>query len=87
MVRDWNELPLLLAREHMCALFHNCCGKTIRRGVLDGTMLAPLDPDAKRQFWRREEVQAWVEAGCPPMSEWLKRRRRGDGNEPASKAG
>lgn len=88
MVRNWNELPLLLTRKHMRSLFHDCSEKTLTRGIKSKTMLTPLDPDAKRQFWRREEVKEWVDAGCPPMSTWLKRRSpasNGDGGR--AKAG
>ena len=30
-----------------------------------------------RTLWRREELHAWVTAGCPPNAEWLKHELNG----------
>jgi predicted DNA-binding transcriptional regulator AlpA len=28
-----------------------------------------------RVLWRRTELEAWIEAGCPPRKEWQARRK------------
>jgi len=42
---------------------------SVWRGVLTGKVLKPVRI-GRSVRWRKREVQAWVEAGCPVVSKW-----------------
>jgi len=87
MVRHWNELPMVMLAEHVCEVL-TISRKTLRRRLIAETMLDPIDSEEKCKRWYRDEFKAWIEAGCPPMSIWRRKRRRpGDGDEPRARAG
>jgi hypothetical protein len=86
MFRNWSELPLVLLQEHVCAIF-DFHPRTLRRWLTQEEMLDPLKPRAKQKRWQRDEMRAWIDAGCPPMSEWRKRRREKGDDQRGSKAG
>ncbi len=60
--------PLLVTAQKSAEL----CGTSIRTWrtwCSSGTVPAPIRI-GRSLFWRREELEAWVAAGCPPRTEW-----------------
>lgn len=61
---DWSELPLILTRGHMCRLL-GCRDRTLRRKLLSGSVLPPLNEGEGNNRWLRDDVRRWIESGCP----------------------
>lgn len=60
--------PLLLDAQHTARLL-GICRAGVYRGVANGRIPAPVRI-GRRTLWRRAELLAWVNAGCPPVSRW-----------------
>lgn len=44
--------------------------RSIRRMDATGELPAPIRLSSRAVRWRRAELRAWIEAGCPPRDEW-----------------
>lgn len=63
-----NQEPLLITAEEVVELLH--VGRsTWYRHVSSGHTPAPVRL-GRSVRWRRDELLAWVAAGCPPRSKW-----------------
>ena len=48
---------------------------TVYKWLAEGRMLPPVKL-GRTSYWNREEVTAWIEAGFPPVAEWLRGRKK-----------
>ena len=62
-----DEALLLNSRE--VAKLLTVCDKTVYRMQKSGEMPEPVKI-GRAVRWGRTEIMAWVDAGCPPASEW-----------------
>ena len=67
IVRDWDNLPLILTREQMCRLLL-CSDRTLTRKLHSGRVCRPLNHGDGNNRWLRDSVRRWFEDGCPPES-------------------
>jgi predicted DNA-binding transcriptional regulator AlpA len=64
--------PLLLPVKDVLALVG--CGRTLWLSMVSsGRTPAPVRL-GRKTMWRREEILAWVEAGCPAREKWERMR-------------
>jgi predicted DNA-binding transcriptional regulator AlpA len=62
-----------LLRDHEAAALCGVGRTTWHTKQAKGEAPAPIKAMGKRR-WRRAELLAWIEAGCPPRREWDARR-------------
>ena len=60
----------LLLRDSQAAPMVGLHRGTLRRLVAQGLVPPPLHVGCST-FWRRDELLAWIDAGCPPMRRWV----------------
>lgn len=65
---DENHLPLLLTAK-AAATYLGFTRTSFYRYDITGVTPQSLHLGGRR-FWRRDELRAWVEAGCPPRHKW-----------------
>jgi len=56
----------LLDIRDVCTLLGNCSARSIYRLCDSGKMPFGLKLNGMRR-WRKSELEAWLEAGCPPV--------------------
>jgi predicted DNA-binding transcriptional regulator AlpA len=59
---------LLIGIRELSALLSRSAG-SLERDQAAGRLPAPVYVGGSRR-WRREEIEAWVAAGCPPRDRW-----------------
>jgi predicted DNA-binding transcriptional regulator AlpA len=66
---------VLLVSDDLADLL-NCSLRTLHRLNASGKLPAPIRIGTRgaRPRWRREEIEAWIVAGCPPRTEWEARK-------------
>ncbi|MEQ9379334.1 MAG: helix-turn-helix domain-containing protein [Pirellulales bacterium] len=67
-----NTVPMLLNASH-AAQFCGVSQRTWRRWDASGAMPQAITVGFSSKRWRRFELEAWIEAGCPPRVEWEQR--------------
>jgi predicted DNA-binding transcriptional regulator AlpA len=61
--------PALIDTDEMCELLH--VGRTaLWKWRSSGKIPAPLQVSRRPLYWRRREIEDWIEAGMPPRSKW-----------------
>jgi predicted DNA-binding transcriptional regulator AlpA len=65
--------PLVVNVAELMAML-NVSQSSIERGIRERRIPAPSWLGGIR-FWRRSEIEQWVEAGCPSAAEWATRRQ------------
>jgi len=66
--------PVLLDARHVAALLSVSARQVWR---LNATAMIPTPVRIGRSVrWRRDEIDAWVAAGCPPRDRWEATRER-----------
>ncbi|MCI0331943.1 MAG: helix-turn-helix domain-containing protein [Planctomycetes bacterium] len=63
-----NQEPLLLSASDVANLL-SVSTRTLWRLLSSGRLPQPVAVGGSKR-WRREEIVAWVAAGCPPRAEW-----------------
>lgn len=58
---------LLLDKSELCKLLRVGV-ETIERLEQEGRIPAPVKLGPRTKRWRRDEISAWIEAGCPEVT-------------------
>ncbi len=64
------EKPPLLLNGRQAAELCGCSDRTWRTRHASGLIPLPVRV-GKALFWRKREIVAWVEAGCPDRETWV----------------
>jgi predicted DNA-binding transcriptional regulator AlpA len=64
-----NSQPLLTAGQ-VAELIGGATERTVRRAAHAGKLPRPVQVSARLIRWRRDELIAWIEAGCPSREIW-----------------
>jgi len=62
------DRPLLIDIHALAALLDRSAA-SLERDIPAGRLPAPVWLGGSRR-WRRAEIEAWVDAGCPTQAEW-----------------
>lgn len=65
--------PVLLSLRDLCKLLGRSSA-ALERDIACGRLPEPIRLGGARK-WRKAEILAWVEAGCPCQKEWAAIRR------------
>ncbi|TWT33900.1 Prophage CP4-57 regulatory protein (AlpA) [Posidoniimonas corsicana] len=68
-------LPLMLTAAQVGEQL-GVSAREIRRMNLQGDLPEPLKMGHKKVRWRRDELVAWIDAGCPDRDAWLRHAGR-----------
>jgi len=63
------EAESLLISVDVLATMLDISPRSVWRRLSSGEMIEPVRIGTCVR-WRRQEVEAWIAAGCPPISEW-----------------
>lgn len=63
--------PMLLSSQDCANLLG--IGKTLFYSMHSSGRLGPMPVKlGRRALWNRKEMEAWIDAGCPPRNNWIK---------------
>jgi predicted DNA-binding transcriptional regulator AlpA len=66
--REPETEPLLISVDALARML-DISPRSVWRRLSSGEMIEPVRIGTCVR-WRRQEVEAWIAAGCPPISEW-----------------